>query len=180
VISFSIRWAERLTKRREIELGLISLLPRLRRFAIGLSGSADEGDDLVQQACLKALERYAQWQPDSRLDSWVYKIIMNLWIDRRRSAASRLSVPGDGIWEQIPGAPLLAELEARQDLRQAWEAIKKLPEEQRQVLLLVTVEGFGYQEAADMLEIPIGTVMSRLARARLALGKQIRNGDAGE
>jgi len=129
---------------------------------------------------LKALERHAQWQPDSRLDSWIYKIIMNLWIDRRRSAASRLSVPGDGIWEQIPGAPLLAELEARQDLRQAWDAIKRLPEEQRQVLLLVTVEGFGYQEAADMLEIPIGTVMSRLARARLALGKQLRNGDAGE
>jgi RNA polymerase sigma-70 factor (ECF subfamily) len=169
-----------LTKRRDIELGLISLLPRLRRFAIGLSGSSDEGDDLVQQACLKALERHAQWQPDSRLDSWVYKIIMNLWIDRRRSAASRLSVPGDGIWEQIPGAPLLAELEARQDLRQAWEAIKRLPDEQRQVLLLVTVEGFGYQEAADMLEIPIGTVMSRLARARLALGKQLRNDDAGE
>jgi RNA polymerase sigma-70 factor (ECF subfamily) len=164
-----------LTKRRDIELGLISLLPRLRRFAIGLSGSPEEGDDLVQQACLKALERHAQWQPDSRLDSWVYKIIMNLWIDRRRSAASRLSVSGEGVWEQIPGAPLLAELEARQDLRRAWEGIKRLPEEQRQVLLLVTVEGFGYQEAADMLSIPIGTVMSRLARARLALTKQLRS-----
>ncbi|WP_374384153.1 RNA polymerase sigma factor [Dongia sp.] len=167
-----------MTKRKDIELGLISLLPRLRRFAIGLSGSAEEGDDLVQQACLKALERYTQWQPDSRLDSWVYKIIMNIWIDRRRSAASRLSVPGEGLWEQIPGAPLAVELEARQDLKRTWEAIKRLPEEQRQVLLLVTVEGFGYQEAADMLEIPIGTVMSRLARARLALVKQVRGADA--
>ena len=167
-----------MTKRKDIELGLISLLPRLRRFAIGLSGSAEEGDDLVQQACLKALERYSQWQPDSRLDSWVYKIIMNIWIDRRRSAASRLSVPGEGLWEQIPGAPLTVELEARQDLKRTWEAIKRLPEEQRQVLLLVTVEGFGYQEAADMLEIPIGTVMSRLARARLALVKQVRGAEA--
>jgi RNA polymerase sigma-70 factor (ECF subfamily) len=163
------------TKRKEIELGLISLLPRLRRFAIGLSGSSDEGDDLVQAACLKALERHSQWQSDSRLDSWIYKIIMNTWIDRRRSAVQRLSVPGEGLWDQIPGAPLVAELEARQDLKRTWEAIKLLPEEQRQVLLLVTVEGFGYQEAADMLNIPIGTVMSRLARARLALAKQIRD-----
>ena len=164
-----------MTKRREIELGLISLLPRLRRFAIGLSGSVDEGDDLVQAACLKAIERYSQWQTDSRLDSWVYKIIMNIWIDRRRSAANRLSVPGDGLWDQIPGASLITELEARQDLKKAWAAINSLPEEQRQVLLLVTVEGFGYQEAADMLEIPIGTVMSRLARARVSLARLVRD-----
>jgi RNA polymerase sigma-70 factor (ECF subfamily) len=169
-----------LTKRREIELGLISLLPRLRRFAIGLSGSVDEGDDLVQAACLKAIERYSQWQTDSRLDSWVYKIIMNIWIDRRRSAASRLSVPGDGLWDQIPGASLITELEARQDLKKAWSAINTLPDEQRQVLLLVTVEGFGYQEAADMLEIPIGTVMSRLARARVALARLVRDKPAEE
>ncbi|WP_374655537.1 RNA polymerase sigma factor [Dongia sp.] len=169
-----------MTKRKDIELGLISLLPRLRRFAIGLSGSTDEGDDLVQAACLKALERYSQWQADSRLDSWVYKIIMNIWIDRRRSAEHRLSLPGEGLWEQIPGAPLVAELEARQDLKRTWQAIKQLPEEQRQVLLLVTVEGFGYQEAADMLEIPIGTVMSRLARARIALARLIRDDNPSE
>ena len=167
-------------KRKEIELSLISFLPRLRRFAIGLTGSVDEGDDLVQAACIKVLERYHQWQPDTRLDSWVYKIIMNLWIDKRRSASHRLSVSGDGIWEQIPGAPLIAELEARQDLKRTWGAIKMLPEEQRQVLLLVTVEGFGYQEAADMLEVPIGTVMSRLARARVSLARQVRDGSETE
>ena len=170
----------RLTRRRDIEISLIGYLPRLRRFAIGLSGSVDEGDDLVQAACLKVLERYSQWQADTRLDSWVYKIILNLWIDRRRSATHRLSVPGDGIWEQIPGAPLLVELEARQDLRRTWSAIKDLPEDQRQVLLLVTVEGFSYQEAADMLELPIGTVMSRLARARLALAKLVNGTDGTE
>lgn len=166
--------------RKEIELSLISFLPRLRRFAIGLCGSADEGDDLVQAACLKVLERHSQWQPDTRLDSWVYKIILNIWIDRRRSSAVRLSVPGDGAWEQIPGPPLIAEIEARDDLKRTWAAIKTLPDEQRQVLLLVTVEGFGYQEAADMLDVPIGTVMSRLARARLALAKNVRNIDKAE
>lgn len=163
-----------MVKRKDIELSLISFLPRLRRFAIGLTGSVDEGDDLVQAACIKVLERYHQWQPDTRLDSWVYKIIMNIWIDKRRSASHRLSVSGEGIWEQIPGAPLIAELEARQDLKRTWSAIKTLPEEQRQVLLLVTVEGFGYQEAAELLDVPIGTVMSRLARARISLAKHIR------
>jgi RNA polymerase sigma-70 factor (ECF subfamily) len=162
------------TSRKEIELSLISYLPRLRRFAIGLSGSADEGDDLVQAACLKVLERYTQWHPDTRLDSWVYKIILNIWIDRRRSSAHRLSVSGEGVWDQIAGPPVLAEIEAREDLKQTWAAIKTLPEDQRQVLLLVTVEGFGYQAAADMLDVPIGTVMSRLARARISLTKAVR------
>lgn len=162
--------------RKEIELGLISILPRLRRFAIGLSGSPDEGDDLVQAACLKVLERHDQWQPDTRLDSWVYKIILNIWIDRRRSATSRLSVPGEGLWDHIPGPPLLAEIEARLELKQTWAAIQALPEDQRQVLLLVTVEGFGYQETADLLDVPIGTIMSRLARARTTLAKNVREG----
>jgi RNA polymerase sigma-70 factor, ECF subfamily len=164
-----------LSGRKEIELSLISFLPRLRRFAIGLCGSADEGDDLVQAACLKVLERHTQWQPDTRLDSWVYKIILNIWIDRKRSSAQRLSVSGDGVWDQIPTAPLTAEIEARDDLKRTWAAIKTLPDEQRQVLLLVTIEGLGYQEAADMLEVPIGTVMSRLARARMSLAKTVRN-----
>lgn len=162
-------------RREEIEISLIGLLPRLRRFAIGLSGSLDEGDDLVQAACLRVLERHDQWQSETRLDSWIYKIILNIWIDRRRSAFNRLSVSGEGNWDHISGPPLIAELEARQDLRRTWNGIMNLPDEQRQVLLLVTVEGFGYQEAADMLEVPIGTVMSRLARARLALAKQVRD-----
>lgn len=171
-----------LTDRKAFEAALISILPRLRRFAIGLSGSVDEGHDLVQAACLKALEKRHQWQPDTRLDSWAYRIVLTQWLDRRKSAASRLNVHDDDQWQNLAGPSMQAELEARQELRQTWSAIGRLPEEQRQVLLLVTIEGLSYQEAADLLGIPIGTVMSRLARARLALGKNAsaNNADAND
>lgn len=160
-----------MTDRKAFEAALISILPRLRRFAIGLSGSVDEGHDLVQAACLKALEKRHQWQPDSRLDSWVYRIVLTQWLDRRKSAANRLNINDDDQWQTLAGPSMQAEIEARQELRRTWAAIGQLPEEQRQVLLLVTIEGLSYQEAADLLGIPIGTVMSRLARARLALAK---------
>ncbi len=170
-------WSGYLSDRKAFEASLISILPRLRRFAIGLSGSVDEGHDLVQAACLKALEKRHQWQPDTRLDSWVYRIVLTQWLDRRKSAANRLNVHDDEQWKSLAGPSMLAEVEARQELRKTWAAIGKLPEEQRQVLLLVTIEGLSYQETADMIGIPIGTVMSRLARARLALAK---SADANE
>lgn len=157
--------------RREFDAKLISLLPRLRRFAIGLSGSADEGHDLVQAACLKAIEKRHQWDPQTKLESWVYRIVLTQWLDRRKSAAARLNVSGEEHWANVAGSSMWAELEARDDLKRTWAAIRQLPEDQRQLLLLVAVEGVSYQEAADLLGIPIGTVMSRLARARLALAK---------
>lgn len=160
--------------RKSFEASLISILPRLRRFAIGLSGSVDEGHDLVQAACLKALEKCHQWKPDTRLDSWVYRIVLTQWLDRRKSAANRLNVQDEEQWKTLAGPSMLAEIEARQELRQTWGAIGQLPDDQRQVLLLVTIEGLSYQEAADLLDIPIGTIMSRLARARIALARSIQ------
>ncbi|TDQ78405.1 RNA polymerase sigma-70 factor (ECF subfamily) [Dongia mobilis] len=161
--------------RKDFEAKLISLLPRLRRFAIGLSGSIDEGHDLVQAACLKAIEKRHQWNPDSKLDSWIYRIVLTQWLDRRKSAAMRLNVPGDQHWDNIAGPSMQSELESREELKKTWSAIRELPEDQRQVLLLVAVEGLSYQEAADLLGIPIGTVMSRLARSRLALARNVQN-----
>lgn len=160
-----------MNSRKDIELQLVSLLPRLRRFAIGLCRSVDEGDDLTQAACLRALEKYEQWEPGTRLDSWVFRIIHTIWLDRRKSAAARL-VDGDpdAVLEKA-GPSAIAQIEARSDLRQAWRAITALPADQREVLLLVTVEGFSYQQAAEFLEIPVGTVMSRLARSRLSIAK---------
>ena len=157
-----------------IELELIGLLPRLRRFAIGLSGSVDEGDDLTQAACLRALERYHQWEPGTRLDSWVFRIIHTIWLDRRKSAAVRLVDSNPEALLQKAGPSVMDLIEARDELRGAWRAISALPAEQREVLLLVTVEGLSYQEAADFLGIPVGTVMSRLARGRISVAKSMR------
>ncbi|HEX9447047.1 MAG TPA: RNA polymerase sigma factor [Dongiaceae bacterium] len=161
--------------RRDFEAQMVTLLPRLRRFAIGLAGSADEGEDLLQAACLKALEKWQQWQPGTRLDSWIYKIIHTIWLDRRKSAASRLvKIDTDAALaasDRLATETIEHAYETRRDLEQAQRAIDNLPIDQRSVLMLVVGQGLSYQEAADALQIPIGTVMSRLARARWSLGR---------
>ena len=159
---------------QQVKAEMVSLLPRLRRFAYGLTGSLDEGDDLTQAACEKALRSLAQFTPGTRLDSWMYRIAQNLWIDRRRSqqVLREQSVdPAD--LEGLATVDSAREMDRRLDLADVRREVALLPEDQRAVLLLVSVEGFGYRQAAEILEIPIGTVMSRLARARLALGRAL-------
>jgi RNA polymerase sigma-70 factor (ECF subfamily) len=153
---------------------IVALLPRLRRFAAGLTGSIQEGDDVVQSACLRALERHHQWEPGTRLDSWMFRIIRNLWLDRGKSAWNRLVRSDPDALAAIPDHSLTREIEARDELASARAAIAALPEAQREVLLLVTVEGLTYEAAADVLGIPLGTVMSRLARARVAVARKVR------
>lgn len=153
--------------------GLVALLPRLRRFAYGLTGSVDEGDDLVQSACERALSRMSQFEPGTRLDSWMFRIMQTVWIDRRRSRQRRgISIPVDEVGE-LQGSDGVRENDARLRLDEVRRAVSRLPEDQRSVLMLVTVDGMSYREAADVLSVPIGTVMSRLARARIALGQAV-------
>jgi RNA polymerase sigma-70 factor, ECF subfamily len=152
---------------------MVALLPRLRRFACGLAGSLADADDLVQGACLRALDRIEQWRPGTRLDSWMFRILQNLWIDQLRERRGReVAMDPDDLAERAVG-DAARENEARIELAQVRREIAKLAPEQRAVLMLVSVEGVSYKEAAEILEIPIGTVMSRLARARLALGRAI-------
>ncbi|WP_157215100.1 RNA polymerase sigma factor [Flavisphingomonas formosensis] len=151
------------------EQGLIALLPRLRRFAHGLAGSGADADDLVQQAIERALRARDQWQPGTRLDSWLYRIVRNAWIDtaRARGRQAKVMLPEEA-GAQAGYDPRPA-VEARMDLAAVTKAMDQLPDEQREVLLLVLIEGFGYREAAEILEIPAGTLASRLARGRTAL-----------
>ena len=153
---------------------IVALLPRLRRFASGLTGSVQDGDDVVQAACLRALERYHQWEPGTRLDSWMFRIIRNLWLDRGKSAWNRLVRSDPDALVEIADHTAGREIEARDELSHARSAIAALPEAQREVLLLVTVEGLTYEAAADVLGVPLGTVMSRLARARVAVARRVR------
>lgn len=150
---------------------LIAFLPNLRRFAISICGSRDLADDLVQAACERALASAERFEPGSRFDAWMFRILRNLWIDHvRRQKTAGVQ---DDISERqdIAGSSGEREAEARLTLKTVTEAIADLPDEQREVLLLVCVEGFSYREAADVLDIPIGTVMSRLARARKNLAE---------
>lgn len=151
---------------------LIALLPRLRRFAFGLCWSQDQADDLVQAACERALRAEAQWQRGTRLDAWLFQIIRNLWIDEVRKRQTR------GVEIDVVDTPLVGDdgaqtVETRLYAQAAWQALAQLPEEQREVMLLVCVEETPYREAADILGVPIGTVMSRLARARKRLAEAL-------
>lgn len=153
----------------DIREQIISLLPRLRRFAYGLTGSTDEGDDLVQAACERALSRLHQWQPGTRLDSWMFRIAQTIWLDRLRARRVRGETTSPEVLERISSGDAAAASEHRLVLQKTREAMLQLPEDQRAVLVLVTVDGMSYRQAAETLGVPTGTVMSRLARARVRL-----------
>ena len=151
---------------------LVSLLPRLRRFAMALAGARDVAEDLLQSAVEKALRNWNSFERGRRLDSWVFKIMQNLWLDMRRSAAHGpvfTDQPLEGIGED--GRDVIA---ARQELGVVRTAFAELPDDQRAVMALVVLEGFTYGEAARALDVPVGTVMSRLARARAAIAMRVR------
>ena len=151
------------------ERQLTALLPRLRRFAHGLCRNGAEADDLVQATAERAIRSRAQWQPGTRLDAWAYRIMRNLWIDtvRARSRRERHEAPAEEA-ERVGEDPLEA-IETSIELRRAMAAMQRLPQEQREVVALILVEGFGYRETAEILGLPIGTVSSRLVRGRTAL-----------
>lgn len=148
---------------------LVKLVPRLRRFALGLCGNKDDADDLVQAACERALKNADTFVEGSRMDSWMYRIVQNLWLDNRRRAQVR-GTAVDPIEAGLDDAGIGANKpEDRMLLTQVFDEMKRLPEGQRLVLTLVAVEGCSYREVAELLDIPMGTVTSRLVRARATL-----------
>ena len=145
---------------------IAALLPRLRRFARTITYNREDADDLVQAAVERALERSAQWEPGTRLDSWLFRIMKNAWIDEVRSRIRRGRVFAPEEEGEHVGND---DAEAHQQRLAIQKAISLLSEDHRLVIGLVLVDGLPYKEAADVLEIPMGTLTSRLARAREAL-----------
>ena len=156
---------------------LIAVLPRLRRFARGLTGSATEADDLVQAACERALARVHQFQEGTRFDSWMFRIVQTIWIDHLRARDIRRVGSEDEAMHVGTDEPV-RRVEARLALDEVRVALRELPPDQRTALMLVTVDGLSYKEAAEIAEVPVGTIMSRLARARLALQVRLESGKA--
>lgn len=157
---------------------LIALIPRLRRFARVLTGSMSDADDVVQASLEKAMANLNQYQQGTRLDSWVFRIARNHWVDDRRRAHNRMGHDDIGEMIDLAGDDGVAVVEANAEARMVRAAVDSLPPEQRDVVALVMLEELSYREAADMLGLPIGTVMSRLSRAKAALAKRIA-GDGG-
>lgn len=157
----------------DIREEIIEFLPRLRRFAISLAGNVTDADDLVQDVCVRALDRAHQWRPGTRLDSWMYRIAQNMWIDKVRSEKTRNTVKQT--IETQPDEMRAAHnpAEDRLVLEAVRKGIAELPDEQRVVVALVCINGLSYGDAADITGVPIGTVMSRLSRARKVLYRKM-------
>jgi RNA polymerase sigma-70 factor, ECF subfamily len=154
----------------EFRTALTLHLARLWRYGLVLSGTRETAEDLVQSTCVRALERADQFTPGSRLDAWLFSILHSIWLNEVRSRRIR---QGKGFVD--PEATLLFDgrerVEANILAAQVLREVQALPEVQREAVFVVYVEGFTYREAADLLGIPIGTVMSRLATARATLGR---------
>ena len=157
---------------------LPQMLPRLWAFALRLSGDTHDAEDLVQRACVRALERSHQLRPDTAPLSWMFSILHTTWINevRARSVRHRSRIDWDEAFMETIADPAASDPQTTALHAQIIRAVQRLPEAQRVVMLLVAVEGLGYQEAADALGIPVGTVMSRLSRARQAIGAQFETG----
>lgn len=154
---------------------ILAVVPRLRRFCVALTRSPDSGDDLAQATIERALERSELWQEGTRLDSWMFKVARNLHVDEIRAERRHGAVIGMDALDHVQGEDGRRTVEDRSDLSRAREAILALPEDQRILVALVIIDGRPYKEAAAVLGIPIGTVMSRLARARISIGSFVNS-----
>jgi RNA polymerase sigma-70 factor (ECF subfamily) len=159
------------------DVELAAVWPRLRRFAHALARNPADADDLAQMAAEKAFRSFEQFHASTRFDSWIFRICRTVWIDiarsrTRRAAHEAPAEAAEGIgFDPRPGT------EAAIDLKTAMAAMQRLPEEQREVVALILIDGFGYRETAEILDQPIGTVASRLARGRQALLAMLGEGD---
>ena len=153
---------------------MLALLPRLRRFAAGLARHPADGDDLCQATVIRALERRAQWQPGTRLDSWMMTMMRNIWIDEQRARTRRAETFAPE--EAGLGVGSGGGQEEAVELGVIDRALRTLPDEQREAVLLVMVEGDSYKEAAEIVGCPVGTLNSRLVRGRDALLSRLGDG----
>lgn len=156
-----------MTTPEKFKIEMIGLLPRLRRFAMSLTRATADADDLLQEACATALQRWHHYDPAQPLDRWMFRIIRNLWISEIRKRKVR---EGQG---QVPAEEAselqTADADDSLDAKQVQAKVSDLPRELAQPLLLVCAEGYSYREVSELLDIPIGTVMSRIHRARKQL-----------
>ena len=145
-----------------VDQEIAACIPSLRRYAAGLTGNREAADDLVQDTMEKAWARISRWERRGDLRAWLFSILHNAFIDRMR-AERRSPVEASDEPPALPVRPTQSDMLEVRDLDRA---LMQLPLEQREVLLLVAVEQMRYEQVAEALAVPIGTVMSRLSRAR--------------
>jgi RNA polymerase sigma-70 factor (ECF subfamily) len=159
---------------------LPGMLPRLWAFSLRLCGNQHDAEDVLQRACVRGLERAHQLQPGTSPLSWMFSIVHSTWINelRARNVRTRSSMEWDDNFLETVADPGARNPETTLMSSEIIAAVERLPEAQRIVMLLVAVEGLSYSEAAEVLGVPIGTIMSRLSRARQTIGAQFGERDA--
>ena len=160
--------------RPDDEALILACIPSLRRYARGLTGDPQRADDMVQDTLERAWSRYSRWQRRGELRAWMFGIMHNHFIDGVRANSRRVDQTAAG---DLPDAPVRATQTDRLEVRDLERCLQALPAEQREVLLLVCVEDLSYQETAQILDVPLGTVMSRLSRAREKLSALMQGRD---
>jgi len=163
--------------RAEDEAEIIACIPSLRRYARGLVSDRDRADDLVQDTLERVWSRFSMWQRRGEVRAWMFGILHNHFVDRLRAQRSR---PEDSAGDELPEPAQRPQQNDALELRDLDRLLQRLPPEQREVLLLVAVEEMSYQEIATALALPIGTVMSRLSRARARLREEMQGRTPGQ
>lgn len=156
---------------------LVERLPNLRRFSVTLCRNSDQADDLVQATCARALSRWRQYEPRSRMESWLFAIMHSIWKNEQRSKANRQRAYGE-----LSLAPSQTDGErallGKIELSEVLSALSALPVDQAMAISLVSLQGLSYREASEVLGVPQGTLESRIARGRIALGRQLDNSES--
>lgn len=157
-----------------IRKDLTQMLPRLRRFARTLTRDIPDADDLVQTSCIRAIERSHQYDPSQPLDRWMFRLMRNVWISELRKRKVRI---GTGQVEASQSPELYTEIGGAEQTygNEIIAMIMRLPSGLASTLLLVSVEGHSYREAAEILDVPVGTIMSRMSTARQRLRQELES-----
>jgi RNA polymerase sigma-70 factor (ECF subfamily) len=151
-----------------VQQQMLATIPNLRAFALSLTGDRDRADDLVQSALVKGLAHLEKFQPGTNMRAWLFTILRNQFLSEYRKRRREVEDPESRLAERTA---LFPEQEARLDVRDMQTALDKLPMEQREALLLVTAEGMTYEQAAQICGTHLGTIKSRVSRARVHLAE---------
>ena len=162
----------------EMNRALEAVIPSIWRFAVTLTRNSVDADDLTQATCLRALEKREQFQKGGQFRAWCVTICRSIWLNQMRAARVRQTQDIDGVTDDALAA-LLPDTVSNIFAAEVFKEIMKLPAAQREAVVLVYAEGYRYSEAAKILDVPIGTIMSRLAAARDKL-KWMRSDDADQ
>lgn len=157
----------------ELRDEILAALPSLRAFAISLSGDHSRADDLVQETLMRAWDHNDRFERGSNLNAWLFTILRNLFHSEYRKRSREVPDPDGAYASQLQSPP---EQDARLDLQDFQLALAKLPADQREALLLIGAEGFSYEDAAAICNVAVGTIKSRVNRARTRLDELLQSG----